>query len=210
MASRIASRWRAEPRPGGDDRQVDRLPAASRRPRVRRDHLDSRALAGDAAPGCDASGREEASRGRQGRRRRAARRRRRGARRRRRSGRRGAARRRCRCPPSASGLARPERVAVVADPGPRRRVAAERRRHPGEVGGQRHLEVARDRRARHGPGWYRPRAGRPRRSTSRVRRPGTGRAPRGAGPAGRPAASAPSPGPSRSTVARDAVAVDRA
>ena len=136
--------------------------------------------------------------------RRAARRRPRGARRRRRNGRAAAARRRSSTPPRASGVARPERMAVVAEADRGRRgaagrappSAARRARSPGSG----HLEVvgfAGDRMDGDATGLEQGglvgegRARRPAGKRSSAAREGSG---------GRPAASGPRPAPTRSTV----------
>ena len=171
IASRIASSAAAQPGPRADDRQVDRRgpPARAAEPATT---SGERARAGDArAASARRPGR--AARGRPGRPRRAARRRPRGARRRRRSGRAAAARRRSRCrrapaaSPARTGGCRARSRSATAGAGRRARAATRRGR-----AGSGHLEVASGRRGRHGRGCYRPRAGRPRRCTGRVRRRG--------------------------------------
>ena len=134
--SRIASRWRPSRGRAAitvTSTEVGRQPASASRPTDRaRGARRWRSRAASARrPG-------RGARGRPGRPPRAARRRPRGGRRRRRSGRRGAARPAISTPPSTSGVARPERMAVVPDPGRASRAApVSDRLGPGEIVGQR-------------------------------------------------------------------------
>ena len=127
IASRIGSRWRPEPRPGGDDRQVDarRTPAGGSPETARTSSMSRRLAMPSRRPGV---GREEPAEVAQpggaeqgvGQRR--------AGRHRRRSGRPARGAPAISIPPRSERLPGPERVAVVPDPGPRRRVRSGRPR----------------------------------------------------------------------------------
>ena len=141
IAARIASRWPAEPRPGGDDRQVDARDGRSPARATRRDDL-ARAARRSRCPAGVAGRPGTGARGRPGRR----------AEQRVGDGVEGDVavgvavqprRARITMPPSASGSPGPNGWLSWPMPDPAASRPAERRRRPGEIRGQGHLEVAR-------------------------------------------------------------------